>query len=62
MRDRFMFCLCGAGFGFHAVVVWAALHLGESPARPILDASIWLVGAIWFATEIDARAAQKGQP
>lgn len=60
MRDRLLFCLCGAGAGFHAVVVWAALSLGESPARPIADTATWMAAAIWFALEIDVRsAAQK---
>lgn len=60
MRDRFMFCLCGAGAGFNAVVVWAALSLGESPARAVADTAIWMAAAIWFALEIDVRpAAQK---
>lgn len=53
MRNTLMFCFCGFMAAFHIIVIQAALCLGEPVGRPIMDASIWMAAAIWFALMLD---------
>lgn len=38
---------------FHALVVWAGLHLGKDLGQPILDLIGNVLVAIWCALQID---------